>query len=397
MNKINIKYFDYVISILFFVLLFLRSSNFKYLVSSSVFYFLIVLINIYLLLNHKQKINKHILFLYFICFLSWSFNYLIGTINPFFNSFERLILFFLTLNVLGPFLINKRSFQFRNRLFKTCLVFIPMCFLIDSFYIIKDRKITFGGEFNGILESPNLAGVICSLHIIIFIFLYLREKKLKNKILYMAISFSAFPFLFASGARGPILSLIIVLLIISFYNFKKIIPFGIIICLTGLVFYNSVYKYVEPIINKIESRSGSGDISTGRFSMYSDNIDDFMSNPIIGVGFYNMVHTYNSKINPDGSIEYPSGWLFVLSTTGILGFVFFINLLFKVFISFFKIRNTKFPFFLTLLILCFFLIHSNIEGYIFSGGGMLFCIFWLTVSNFYNFYINENSSNISRR
>ena len=34
-----------------FVLLFLRSSDFKYLVSSSVFYFSVVLINIYLLLN----------------------------------------------------------------------------------------------------------------------------------------------------------------------------------------------------------------------------------------------------------------------------------------------------------------------------------------------------------
>jgi hypothetical protein len=107
-----------------------------------------------------------------------------------------------------------------------------------------------------------------------------------------------------------------------------------------------------------------------------------------------MYNTTNSKINDDGSLEYPSGWLFILSSTGILGVLYFIHLYTTYFLFFLNYNKIKFNILLFSFV-TFFLIHSNFEGYIYSAGGLLFCLFWLSISNF-NFYNkSENISNFS--
>jgi hypothetical protein len=297
-------------------------------------------------------------------------------------------------NILGPLIINKNSTAFRSILFQLLLYALPIILLIDSFYVIYFRKITLGGHVEGFLEGPNLSGVIAALNILVFLIYILRSNKYLLKLFYFSFILLGVLILFASASRSAILALSICFFFLFTFNFKKIAILSFFLFLISILFLDYIDPFYQILISKIETRNNSGDISAGRSNMYLDNFSDFKKNPISGVGFYNMYNTTNSKINDDGSLEYPSGWLFILSSTGILGVLYFIHLYTTYFLFFINYNKIKFNILLFSFV-TFFLIHSNFEGYIYSAGGLLFCLFWLSISNF-NFYNkSENISNFS--
>lgn len=389
-NKINL-----VLSLLLILFLLIRSSIIRELIPNFIFYIFIIFLNIYLFFSEKIIIKKSALLFYLICFFSLVIAFLFGWINPVLNSWYRLFMFFLMFNIAGPILNNNFTKNFRNILYKHLLFSLPLIFLIDCFYIIYYKRITSAGHFEGFLESPNLTGVISALNILIFIIYFLRETNYKKNILQLSFIFLCIPILLSSASRAAILSLIICLPFLFIINKKKISFLLVLFILIGLFSFNYIEPFYKILINKIEARNSSGDITAGRSNMYVDNFSDFKKNPISGVGFYNMYSVSNSKINDDGSLEYPSGWLFILSSTGIFGFSYFIFLLRFYLISYFKLNFSRKI--LLFLFITFLIVHSNFEGYIYSGGGLLFCFFWLCISCFNNKSINENFTNITRR
>lgn len=243
-------------------------------------------------------------------------------------------MFILTFNIIGPFLNNSSSVVFRSVLYKSLLFSLPIIFLIDSFYILYFRRITFGGHAEGFLESPNLSGVVAALNILMFLIYFLRDDKWINKFFYLSIILLGVPILFASASRAAILALCVCILFLFFLNVKKI-SLLLIFFFISLLLFDYIEPFYQILIAKIDARSNSGDITAGRSNMFLDNISDFKKNPVSGVGFYNMYNSAESKINSDGSLEYPSGWLFVLSSTGLLGIFYFIFILKYYFLHFF--------------------------------------------------------------
>lgn len=390
------KHLNYLISFILILLLLIRSSSIKDIIPNSFFYFYIIAVNLYLFLAEKIIISKTGIYFYIICLISLILGLILGWINPLLNSSYRLFMFFLMFNIIGPFFNNNFSITFRSILFNSLLTSLPIIFLIDSFYILYFRKITFGGHAEGFLESPNLSGVIAALNILIFLIYFLRDFKLKNKIIYLSFILLGIPILLASASRSAILGLLICILFLFILNVKKISFLAVIFFFISLLMFDYIQPFYQILIAKIETRNNSGDITAGRANMYLDNFLDFKKNPISGVGFYNMYNTTNSKINDDGSLEYPSGWLFVLSTTGLLGILYFLFLYrfyFSCIFNFYRINSNI----LIFSFITFFLVHSNFEGYIYSAGGLLFCFFWLSISNFNSNYKSENITDFTRR
>jgi O-antigen ligase len=353
-------------------------------------------VNLFLILSDKIIIKKSAIYFYFICLISLIISFFLGWINPVMNSWYRLFMFFLMFNIIGPIFNNSFSISFRHILFKCLLLSLPIIFLFDCFYILYLRKITLAGHVEGFLESPNLTGVISALNILLFLIYFLNSNKTYKKLFYLFFIIICIPILLSSASRAAILSLTACLFFLFFLNTKKISLLILLFLLIGFFSFNYLEPFYKILIDKIDTRTNSGDITAGRSTMYLDNLSDFKKNPITGVGFYNMYNINNSKINDDGSLEYPSGWLFIFSSTGILGFIYFLFALRLYIINFFRIYNLKNNLF-NFLLITFLIVHSNFEGYIYSGGGLLFCIFWLSISNFNKSFLNENTSNISRR
>jgi len=340
---------------------------------------------LYLLITEKGSVDKKALFLYFICIMSLAINNLLGLITPILQTEIRLAIFILVFNVIGPIFKSSTIDEFKRTLFNFTSYSFPIAFAINLFYIFSFRNFSLKGV-SGIHESPNLLGVIAALSSIWFVIYFYKTNNVTRKIICGLLFILTIPILLLSASRAAILCLVICLLIIFYTKQKMKIVFLLSFFLLLSIVKNNVNKYIEPyskvLMNKVETRNNSGDITAGRAFMYQDNYKDFLINPIFGVGFYNIVNKENSKINDDGSLEYPSGWFFILSTTGLLGFLYFVDLIFKYLKNVPKVKRLSHENFEVFLLISFFFIHFNFEGYVFSAGGLLFFLFWVTVSKF---------------
>ena len=137
---------NYVLAFILILLLVIRSSIIRDIISPLFFYFYIIALNIYLIISEKIIISKSGIYLLFTCTISLVLGLIFGWINPVLNSWNRLLIFFLMFNILGPLIINKNSTAFRSILFQLLLYALPIILLIDSFYVIYFRKITLGGH-----------------------------------------------------------------------------------------------------------------------------------------------------------------------------------------------------------------------------------------------------------
>jgi hypothetical protein len=382
------------------IFLCLRSTLFKDDLFNTIYYVLIAILNsyiFYLIILNKTKVNVKLFFLILVCLFSLAFNYSIGYINPVLSSWQRFITFFLAIVLIGPLFLNKEVKLFRFVLFKITIIIVILFFFINWAIVIRMDTINFEG-YNGILESQILLGSLAALSMIAFLIFFLRATNSKLKILYISLFFLSFPVLLLSASRSAILSLVFVLIMFFILNIRKSAPVFSFLILVSFIFYEQLNVYSQVLIDKVEKRNDSGDITAGRAGIYSDNLLDFKSNPVVGAGFYNVINSKNSKINEDGSLEYSSGWLFILSSTGLLGFMFFLHLIYIVF----KMAFSSKKYFMNdyeiiaVYFMVFFIIHSNFEGYIYSAGGLLFFIFWLSFSIVSSIRYNEDSSNFIR-
>ena len=388
-TKESINFFCCLIFIIFF---YIRSSEFGEFISNSTFYGYIVLLNLYvfyLFVSEKGTIHVKAVLLYLVCLLSLLLSNILGLITPILDTGSRLAMFILVFNVIGPIFKSSTIDAFKRTLFKFTSYSFPIVFIFNCFYVLYRGNIILEGT-PGFHESPNLLGVTVSLSSIWFVFNFMQTKKVFLKIFFSLFFFLTIPVLLLSASRAAVLSLFISLFIVYAMTLKKSFKSALFVFITLVFFGTTLYSYIKPyaqiLLYKVESRTNSGDITAGRNAMYEDNFKDFLSNPILGVGFHNVVNKKSSKINADGSLEYPSSWFFILSSTGLLGFIYFLQLLLKYLRNIPKLHKLPDHELYTFIIVSFFFIHMNFEGYVYSAGGLLFFLFWTSISQFQSIF-----------
>ena len=132
--------------------------------------------------------------------------------------------------------------------------------------------------------------------------------------------------------------------------------------------------------------ANNDDYLASRRDLWSDRSQEIQKFRVFGTGFgcvdESSTHSYkattskfNYSIDPqDGIIEPGSSWMYVLSATGIPGFIIFTLLLAFVFLGTLRGKG------LLAGLLCFFAIHMMAEGYVLSSGSVMTYIFWLTMA-----------------
>ena len=376
-----------IVALVLIVLVYIRSSYFSDLLPELLYYVVIAFVNVYLILIasvDKITYNRDSVLLYAVCLTSLVVGWLTFSLEPQLNSVRRLLIFILVFNVIGPLFHTPTTLQLRKYLFNYIMWSYPLVFFANFVYLIILKNIDFVANA-GLHESPNLMGVTSGLAVLWFALQILKNPNKGFKIILYSGILLSLPLLLISASRAAFLSTGLSLLFIFILWTKSKLRLtvglstGLIIV---LVFFGQVLSpFMEVMKAKAEVRANQ-DITGGRAVMYKDNLKDFALNPLLGVGFYNVVNKEKTKINSDGSLEYPSGWLFILASTGLLGFRYFYKLI-KEFV--FQLNQGSSSHLVdrnSLVFLVFFFIHSNFEGYIYSAGGLLFFLFWVTVSRF---------------
>lgn len=118
-----------------------------------------------------------------------------------------------------------------------------------------------------------------------------------------------------------------------------------------------------------------------RQNNWDQRIEEFKENPWFGVGFgaVDMGDDNITSISEGGTVETGSGWLLVLSMTGILGFSLFVVFFVKAFKKTYRMVKYKYvePYCLFGALLALFSVHMIAEGYSLAAGGLLFFNLWL--------------------
>ncbi|WP_282180471.1 O-antigen ligase family protein [Maribacter stanieri] len=275
----------------------------------------------------------------------------------------------LTLVIL-MYLITNHLYNNPSLILKVVNVYLCSIFLMFILFMLG-VGVTF--DQNRLLifkENPNIIGIKAVIGLVIVLGrLFSEPFKLKtflNPIIFVIpISISL---ILATGSRGAFLSIFIgftlILLFKKMSNLRKILFLGFGLFFAGII-YNYVLENNEVLQRRLNRSVESGD---AREVLWSGAFQIFENNPIIGVGFTSL---FPEMYKSSGFFLYPHNiFLYVLATTGLLGFFFYITFLFRIFIVLYKSYTVTRS--VTYLIL-FFMIIINLMK---VGGGINMMLFW---------------------
>lgn len=302
---------------------------------------------------------------------------LVNPIQAGFRPVERYLLFLLMFIGTGPLLQSQAVNDFRYLVYNYMQI-IVVIITLGSFaaYVVK-LPIAFGhAGFKGLTpHSMDLSPVAALAS------LYLLDRIKygdvgKQKIIAVLSLICSIITMIMAASRGAILGFIVSSIFLLYAGSKKLNRmFGTMLLLTAvltaLVIINPL-SMMDGIEAKFERTEIDSDLSGGRQLGLEKRFQEFKESPLFGVGFSSMKY---SQVGQNGHFEPGSGWVFILSSMGVLGLVFSILMCFG------SISNSyAFPKLALLSSSClFFVIHSLIEGYILTVSNGLCLYMWLLV------------------
>lgn len=348
-----------------------------------------------LLVLMKGAIKVNFLTLLFLVFCLLS---ILGNMIPeFFHVHERYFGMLMIVFCVGPFVNNEWISKIRIALLGRFLWVLVVVSVVSFLLYFIYRPITQVGTaklFGGITTHSMLMGPMGAISMICLVnYTFLNRERLgkMKRNLLIVLAFFSFSACVLSGSRSAFISAMAMLLgWLWFYtsNVKQFLKF-----LVGLVFLVAAtspiwWTYTEAMQNKMKYAESQGSFSASRDALWTTRIKEFESSPVWGIGFATVsIDKSYMKNNYEGNVEPGNGWLFVLSSTGIISFVLFASLYFKICWKLYRRRDEYAILYLCLLI--FFALHMNAEGYTLSAGAPMFFMLWLTLGTSYSYLNNE--------
>jgi O-antigen ligase len=173
--------------------------------------------------------------------------------------------------------------------------------------------------------DPNFTGGFLVLNLCLLVSFYLFNPKR----LFLALSAIAYLALLLTYSRSAYLAFLISMIVLGFLKSKKVILVAL------LAFFFSLQMNPRAR-GRIEGAITVDDSAVHRFSSWEKALIIIKKHPFLGVGFnnyryaqlkYGFLDPQDSRRGGHGGAGVDSSFLFVLATTGILGFVFFIWIL----------------------------------------------------------------------
>lgn len=142
------------------------------------------------------------------------------------------------------------------------------------------------------------------------------------------------------------------------------------------------YPYTEKVREKTEARNAMGGQFSSRDDMWNARKAEFESNPVLGIGFSSVdLKKSSDSVRANGGIEPGTSWLFMLSSVGLLGTLFFAILALKPIIKYmFNAKRYPLQLLLVITLLVWRSIHLFAEGYIMAAGDFSFLHVWILIA-----------------
>lgn len=211
-----------------------------------------------------------------------------------------------------------------------------------------------GGRLEMFGENPNMIGMKASFAAIMLFYFIFNTKKLWSKMLLVLPLLLIISMLIATASRGALLSIFaglgIMVMIQKTTALRKIVLFSIGIAVSTWLF-NYIMTTNENFAMRMnvfleEGNTGRNDLWEGAYSIIMDNL-------VIGVGRPGALPVMQQYIGR--AMDPHNVFLYVLMTTGLIGFVFFMTFINRLAIRLFKdFKQTNNAMYLVLLAILLF-------------------------------------------
>lgn len=377
---------SFIVALVFF---FMDMSGFVGSIGYQVYYSMIFLLSYYCLKN-KKKIGQGYIFFLIACVLS----IIVNPIPSYYNSPIRCGVFVLLLLSFSNLTNSRKIALMRLHLFHifsilsviivvvSYLLFVFGLVSIEQMDLYQERGIYTGSTAN---NEMGLLGAMSILFILVFLYKHFYLLKLWEKVvlfgcLYCGISMMAL----ASSRMGLICTLVSVTFAIyrmSRKRFSKFIIAIILFCLVVSFVSNFMGDKFTVMLKKNKGQVDQIDINS-REEMWQARLDEFKESPIFGVGFAYMKYGWGQGMasTQSGRIESGSGWLSVLSQTGMLGGVCLLVIVLPCIVFLFRNKSDSYVNAWYSGMCMLFILQPITEAYITTVGALLGCLFWLNYS-----------------
>lgn len=384
-----LQYWKTISGLVVLVFFLMDMSGFVGNIGYQAYYPMIFLVSYYCLKNGK-KIGHVFVFFLVACLLS----VIVNPIPSYYNAPVRLCVFILLLLSFSN-LVNSRKIALM-RLHVYHLFSIASVILVVINYLLFVFGMGVAYQMSRYVEmgiytgstANNEMGILGAMSILfISVFLYkhfnllnLWEKFALFGCLYCSISMMAL----ASSRMGLICTFISIVFAFYRMNRKKFSKLIVAVCIFVIgIFFVSNYmsdKFTF-MLEKNEGQVDQIDINS-REEMWQSRLDEFKESPFFGVGFAYMKYGWGQGMasGQSGRIESGSGWLSVLSQTGVLGGICLLIIVLPCFIFLLKTKSESYANAWYSGMCMMFVLQPITEAYITTIGALLGCLFWLNYS-----------------
>lgn len=341
-------------------------------------------------LLHRKKIGWEYVAYLAVCWLS----FLLNDIPEYFRTTERLLVFTGLLIAFSSIVNGRRIALMRLHLFHTFCILSVILVVINYLmfatgHIGKSQASTFenigfyaGSTMN---NEMGLLGAVSIMFIIAFCGKYFKTFTKKEKLIMLGCLVCAISMMgMASSRMGlvcTILSVSFVLYRLNSQSFKKLIGVALLFLVGIVVVFSLFGDKFRFMMAKNANQFESADISS-RDATWPFRIIEFEESPVYGIGFARIKYGLGADIAKEigGTIESGSGWLSVLSQTGLLGGLCILIIVLPNIVYLFRYRSNSYCAAWYSGMCVMFVMQPISEGYITTVGAVLCCLFWLNYS-----------------
>ena len=350
------------------------------------YYPMLFIIAIFSVSYSKKYSIVHILYL-IICLIS----ILLNDIPSYYRIYSRYIVFILLLLSFSNLVNSRKIALMRLHAFHIfsilAVILVTINYILFHFGYVNNEAISMyeeSGIYTGSTANNEmgLLGAISIMFIVVYISKYIKEISVLSKItIFICLISSISMMAMASSRMGLICSVISVILVLyklNRYSIKNLIITSFIVIIGSIsisIFLGSKFKYMmEKNNNQIEHINFDS-----RDDMWQSRFKEFKESPLFGIGFGYMKYGWGNQYAEEtgGRIESGSGWISVISQTGILGAICMFFMIIPNILFILKNKSTSYCSAWYSGMCVMFLLQPITEAYITTVGAVLCCLFWL--------------------
>ncbi len=305
------------------------------------------------------------------CVVNWSFS-------------SRFVVFIIVLIMSTGILYSDDGFDMRVSLFSAILDLVFLVNIVNIYAYFaginyyNGKFIGFKDYFSGLTPHPMWLAVVAGVANLVNLHKMMSSEGIAKKAMFAVLILLTLFLQFTAGSRAGLMSTAVGAMIYMksyFQNISKVF-IGIVV---GLFVIYMFLPFLMSDASLFEEKTSTQDIdNNSRTELWSARWQEFKSSPLFGIGF---ARGYVDGELVEGRLESGSGWLAVLSQTGIFAFICIVGILWGALKDYADKYLPNKELFLGIFV--FLCVHSFFEGYLYTSFYMPCLLFWLLAGILY--------------